>query len=165
MKKIVFILFCIVAIYFIAGPSKLDTLMDEEMPFFRSSNSGFSDVDPDASQAKHIKDFSEPGLITVVEFFDEKCSACTTWMMPKLKTLNTVRPDVSIKLIHMTKNYYRFWGEKYGLDVPHIPFTVLLDKQGEIIVADDGQDDDGVNMLIEWINAELKRDWEKKNHR
>ncbi|MEN8170836.1 MAG: thioredoxin family protein [Pseudomonadota bacterium] len=144
-------------IYFVVIPSRVNALMDGDGPFIESINSGYVDIDPEEYNASDIRAFAEPGLITIVEFHDDACAPCKT-MMGRFDRLIELRPDVSIKLIHMTKNYYSYWGNEYGLNVPHIPFTILLDKKGQVVAADDGHDNEGYELLIDWINAEIKRD-------
>ena len=157
MRNIIIALSIIAIIYFFSTQYQLDVLMDGEAPFVGSSNSGYSDIDPEESFATSVSDFSSPGLITVVEFHDEACASCRK-MIGYYDRLLKIRPDVSIKLIHMTKGQYRHWGKKFGLDVPSIPFTVLLNKKGEIMAADDGRKNDGYDLLRKWFDAEINRD-------
>lgn len=143
--------------YFFKPQSDLDVLMAGSEPFIETRNSGIFDVQPSRAHDNDIRIFAERGHITVVEFYDSNCRGCQM-VESDLERLNKIRPDVAIKLIHMTKNYYSYWGDHYGLNVLHVPFTVLINAEGNVVAMDDGEDDDGQNLLHEWINAELRRD-------
>ena len=157
MKKLVIFAVVIGAGWYWFGPgSDVRALMADDPPYIETENSGIFDVQPNAKDEKDIRIFSEPGRFTVIHLYDKKCSACRG-MYPHIERLYELRPDVAIKLLHVTKNYYSIIGKHYGLDVPHVPFTVILDKQGEIIASDDGHENAGYDLFYEWLNAEQKR--------
>lgn len=143
--------------YWFGPKSDLEILMAGEPPFIETKNSGIFDVRPSRTDDPDIRIFSESGRITLVQFYDEKCKPCRQ-MFGRIDNLSHMRPDVAIKLLHVSKNYYSIVGEHYGLDVPHVPFTVILDKEGEILASDDGHENAGYDLFYEWFNAERRRD-------
>ena len=154
-----FILIAIVigaSVYLFMPKSNLSILMAGERPFVETEDTGIFDVEPSKNHRNDIRVFSESGHITVVEFYDPKCKGCKM-VLRDLEKLSKLRPDVTIKLIHMSKNYYGYWGEHYGLDVPHVPFTVIIDSKGEILAMDKGHENDGQDLLYKWANAETQR--------
>lgn len=160
IKIIVLIAVIAGLVHFSLPESKLDILMKEsnaelEGGIFASREQRGAKFD--------INNITERGNVTVVEFYTDKCTGCIRLHQHFIKFLN-VRSDVVVKQVHMPDSWSVEWAKRqYGLAIGSTPHIYIFDALGNVIENDDGNNKDGFKLLYEWMDAELRKDFERKN--
>ena len=99
----------------------------------------------------------QPAHITVVAYTSDLCPACRK-LERHLASLVAMRPDVAVRRVDLGNRWSRLECKKqYGIDVRSVPHVVLFDADGNLLAQDQGRDKAGLELLYEWMNAELKR--------
>ena len=100
----------------------------------------------------------EPAHITVLAYTSDSCPGCRK-LKNHLARLLAIRPDVAVRMVDLGHR----WGgldykSLYGTEIRSVPHILLFDADGNLVAADDAKDKDGLELLYEWLNAEINRD-------
>lgn len=158
----IFIIIAVIAglVQFSLPESKLDLLMKESSAELEG---GILDSREQRDAEFNVNNIAERGNVTVVEFYTDKCTGCIRLHQHFKKFLN-VRSDVVVKQVRMPDNWSVDWAKRqYGLAIGSTPHIFIFDELGNVIANDDGNNKDGFKLLYEWMNAELRKDFESKN--
>jgi hypothetical protein len=149
--------------YFGFRSMELDLLL-KPVPVKSAESVGERFVDPDYSRRPiDDRDFAENGHITVVYYHLTTCPGCQK-LDADLKELRRLRPDVAVRKIALAMD----WSTEgmlrdFRREVGQTPFVVIYGPNRKIVAADKGRNEKAFGLLYAWINAELKREWERKN--
>ncbi|MGD2083777.1 MAG: hypothetical protein PVF91_12490 [Chromatiales bacterium] len=149
--------------FFFLRETPLDRLMDADAAV-ASEPGSIARIDPAADGSTAVQDLAAPGRITVVEFHDRSCQACTVSRSNLEKLLN-VRPDVAVRLVQVGDYGWRESGRKYGVEIWSVPHTVILEPDGRILAENTREEKAGSALLFEWINAEIARENDRRRVR
>lgn len=112
-----------------------------------------------------VRNLLEPGHITVVEFYTDSCPGCRR-LRGDLHRFLPLRPDVAVKMVRMPNDWNVPWAKRqFHLNIHFTPFIQIYDATGKLVVADDGEDDDANHALYNLMNAEIRKDWERRHQR
>lgn len=122
----------------------------------------FVDIEPSELQMTP-KQFSVPGVTTVVYFHDDKCSGCLQ-LDQSIPAFLVARPDVAIRKVRMElgSNGYSKAIKKYQWPIYMAPTILIFDKNSKLIAADEKTDSSGQDLLEKWITRELEKIEKKK---
>lgn len=163
MKKLlVAVILAGVAWYYTKPPTVLDHLM-------KASET----VTPDAGRPHIVRsgggaDFSvdapaEPGAPTIVEFYTDSCTGCQR-LHQHYKRFLAVRPDVVVRQVHMPDNWNVDWArQRFHQEIGSTPHILIYGADGQLLAGDVGLQKAGFDLLYEWLNAELKKEFERQH--
>ena len=103
-----------------------------------------------------------PGLTTIVYFHDKTCANCIV-MDRNVDDLLGLRPDVAVRKVSISVEgdaYYKAIRD-FQWKVYMSPSFIIFDQHGKMVAADDGTDDAGSELLIEWMTKEAEKAAEK----
>ena len=164
MKKLLLILAIAGgAYYFLEPASSLDLLMEPATAAVDPERAGLEIISEGGGPGFDVGDLAEPGLFTIVEFYTEACPACK-----KLRGHYTqflpLRSDVAVRRVRLPDRWGSgFVAREYGVNVKGTPHVIIYDPNGELIAADEGMDKGAYKLLYKWLDAEFKKDWERKH--
>ena len=102
-------------------------------------------------------DCSEPSHITVLAYTSDACDGCVK-LKGHLRKLVARRPDVAVRLVDLGKAWHGVdYKSLYGIDLRSVPHVVLFDAEGKVLAEDNSSGKAGLELLYEWMNAEMKR--------
>jgi len=102
-------------------------------------------------------DCSEPSHITVLAYTSDACGGCVK-LKGHLRKLVALRPDVAVRLVDLGRKWHGVdYKSLYGIELRSVPHVVLFDADGKVLAQDSASDKAGLELLYEWMNAELKR--------
>jgi len=162
MKKLLILLVIVGGVYqhFFRSPDKFDALSQTG-----ADGGGIEILTNQGGTWFNVNDLAEPGHITVVEFYTESCGACRR-LRGHYNKLLPLRPDLVVKRVKMPDRWSVQWARRqFHLNIGATPFIHIYDASGELIAADDGQGGDGRDTIYKLMNAELKKERERKNQR
>ena len=98
----------------------------------------------------------EPAHITVLAYTSDSCPGCRK-LTTHLARLVQMRPDVAVRIVDLGQR----WGgmdykNLYGIELRTVPHILLFDAEGQLLAEDKGRDKAGLNLLYDWLNAELR---------
>lgn len=160
MRNLLILLVIAGAVYhfFFRSPDTIDVLGVES-----EYQGGIETITNTNPRRFNVNDLAEPGQLTVVEFYTESCGACKKLRRHYDKFLK-LRPDVAIKRVRMPDRWSVKWARRqFHLNIGATPFIHIYDTQGELIAADSGRGGDGRETLYEWMNDEMRRDWQQRH--
>jgi len=110
----------------------------------------------------NVYDLPVPGLMTIVEFYTESCPGCKK-LKSQYKRFLKVRPDVAVRRVRMPDDWQPDWAKRqFGLMIGSTPHVLVFNENGEPVAMDEGENKAGFTMLYAWMNAELRKQWERK---
>ena len=135
-----------------ARASPLERVMEVPSSFGSGSRGGISYAIPGPA----LRNYCEPGRTTVFAFTSDRCPGCR-----QLKTLfgalTGLRPDVAVRIVDLGDNWSGDYRTMYGINLRSVPHVMIYDDAGELVAGDDGGDKAGLDLLCEWMNAEVRR--------
>jgi hypothetical protein len=135
---------------FFAPPSGLDALL-RPADAAAAGTPGIAQVLP-----PDLRSLPEPGRHTVVVISAKWCGACRQ-LDGHLNRFVHMRPDIAVRKIDMdAAGGWSGVSNAYGISVRAVPHVIIYGAAGELIAADGDGDRDGADLLIEWMNAELR---------
>ncbi|GEM_PF-1861538 len=149
--------------YFGFHKSTLDKLL-KPLPVASAQATGVRFVEPDYSRRPiEDKQYAESGQITIVYYHLESCPGCRR-LDDDLNELLRVRPDVAVRKISLagdwsTEGTLRDFGRTMG----QTPFIVIYGPNRKVLAEDHDRNGRAYNLLYNWINTELEREWKKNN--
>jgi len=163
MKKgYIFLIVFVAGIYWLVKPpAELAALMQAQE--VDTEYSGIKDVDARDGDYLDLSSLAHSGLVTVVALHTPSCPGCRS-LDGNLKRFLSVRPDVAVRWVQVSDN----WGpslvrRQFGIEMNVTPHVRLYNVEQQLIAADQGKSRDGANLLHEWMNSELKQDWERQH--
>jgi len=137
-------------------PGKMEVLMT---PMEVMSESGVRHVGVTPGSDFDADDLAEPGSLTIVEFYTDACSGCRSLHQHYQRFL-ALRPDVAVRQIRMPDKWsVNSAMRMYGLSIGSTPHIHIYDPQGQALAKDEGRNKAGFNLLYEWMNAELRKEF------
>ena len=103
-----------------------------------------------------------PGRFTVLAFYSDSCPGCRK-LQQHFQRFRALRRDVAIRLVDLGNR----WGNKnykalYGTSIRSVPHVMIYDPEAKLIAGDEGTDKAGLELLYDWMNAEIRRDFESR---
>ena len=171
MNKVIGIILVLGIGYWIFGhETVVDRLMDVEHPIQATEASGVQYYDPEPGSVFDMADLAEPGLITVVHLYKPSCRGCKI-MDKELDKLLSIRPDIAIRQVPSPGVIgYQAVSQGEELNVNFVPFILVFDGTGQQLASDNGEENEGEDLLVDWLNSEVDRkndelraEWERKH--
>ena len=158
MRKIIVLLIIAGAVYSLLKPANTaDILLASENIAKVTNQSGIKIVESYGGMAFDVNELAVPGQVTVVDFYVSWCRGCRK-LSADYKTFINVRPDVAIRRVKMKDKWNTLWAKKqYGLDIATTPHVLIFDSEGKVLVQDLGNNKQGLKMLYEWMNKEVRK--------
>lgn len=162
MKKLIFVIVLVVAAKYLFTGSNYPAVGQEA--------SKLKTID----YAKFVRDGWQPltslaveGQNTIIEVYAPSCPACKQFegMIPKMQKL---RPDVYIQQVNITDGFLKgTLSKKIKSDLRQdgicsTPHLVIVDTQGDIVVADNCNTKEAYKYFYTWYNAENKKSFKAK---
>lgn len=168
-NKIILGVVLVLAYLFISRETVIDKLMDVDFPISVTQESGIQFYDPEHYSTVDMADQPEMGLVSVVYLYKASCKSCQVFDK-NLNKLVGLRPDVAVTKIPgpgIGRYKATYMGEK--LNVRFLPFIMIFDREGKLVVSDEGEKHEGYDLFYEWLNDEvdrknvqLKEEWIRK---
>jgi hypothetical protein len=101
---------------------------------------------------------AERGLTTIVYFHDKACANCAI-RDRDIDDLLRVRPDVAVRKVSISPDggaYYKAIRD-FQWKVYMSPSVIIFDKDRKMVAADEGVDDEGSELLYEWMAKEAEK--------
>lgn len=162
IRHIRFFALIAVGLYFVSTceSSNVDSFVNSE--YAMAEGSGIREVEFDTERYDYTREVVE-GAHTVLYFYSDSCYGCRL-LHSQLPRFLVVRPDVAVRKFNLGA---RWSGDQayntYGLRIGKTPFIHVYDPEGNVIAADVGQKSEGFDFLYKWMNAELKKAWEREH--
>lgn len=165
MKHVLVFILIALGIYYLAiRKTDLDALMVPVANYTEAQvGNRFVEMEPERLPIQPWQ-LAEPGVNTVVYFHDEKCPSCRV-LDGNLADFLRARPDVSVRKVRVgpeEKDYAKA-NVDYQWRIFMSPCILIFNKDGKLVAADDRTETTGQKLLYQWINAELRKDYERKN--
>ena len=95
----------------------------------------------------NAKDYIEPGLPTIIEFYTDACAGCRV-LHGHFKKFLRLRPDVAVRQIRLPNDWQpqRVWRD-HNVKVGFTPFIIIYGSDGELIAQDEGRSSKGFDYL------------------
>jgi thiol-disulfide isomerase/thioredoxin len=143
-------------VYFFQGstaqPIDLLLKVPENPPTYASA--GIAEIKPDGP----VTAYAEPGRHTVITFYSQSCPGCRQ-LDGHLDRFAALRPDVAIRKVDLGKSWSSTAAARdYGEPIRSVPHVIIISADGDVIARDSDSDKAGLELLHQWINAELRRD-------
>lgn len=165
MKHVLVFVLIALSIYYLAiRKTELDTLMVPVANYTEAQvGNHFVEMEQERLPVEPWQ-LAEPGVITVIYFYDEKCPSCRV-LDGNLVDFLRVRPDVAVRKVRVGPEEKDFAKANvdYQWRIFMSPCILIFSKDGKLIAADDRTATTGQKLLYKWINAELRKDYERKN--
>lgn len=165
MKHVLVFALVALGIYYLAiRKTDLDVLMVPVANYTEEQvGNRFVEIDPERLPIAPWQ-LAESGVITVVYFYDEQCPSCRV-LDGNLADFLRVRPDVSVRKVRVGPEEKDFAKANvdYQWRIFMSPCILIFGKGGKLIAADDRTETTGQKLLYKWINAELRKDYDRKN--
>ena len=139
-----------------ARASPLERMMEAPSSFGPGGRGGISYATP----GPLLSNYCEPGRITVFAFTSDRCPGCQQ-LKTLLGTFTGLRPDVAVRIVDLGDNWSGDYRTMYGINLRSVPHVMIYDAAGELVAGDDG-DKAGLDLLCEWMNAEVRRRAEQR---
>lgn len=124
---------------------------------------GIETVSLDDTDGFDLQSLAEPERIVIVEFYTKRCPGCRR-LHQHFQRFLPLRPDVVVKRVEMPDDWTPEWAaNRYQLAIGSTPHIVIFDAQGVQLAADDGLNKKGFALLYQWMNTELRKQWEERN--
>jgi hypothetical protein len=143
-------------VWFYQGPSAdpIDVLLQAPDSFPASGSGGIAAIQARGS----VTAYAEPGRHSVIVLTSQRCPGCRQ-LERHLDSFTRMRPDVAIRTIDLGGEWNSMSvARDYGEPLHSVPHVVLVSADGDVIARDDGRDKEGLQLLYDWMNAELRRD-------
>lgn len=160
MKYLLIIMLILGGVYhFVMAPDPVDGLMRR---FTVTEDAGIKVLTQQGGADFNVYNLAVPGRITIVEFYTESCPGCQKLERQYVRFLK-VRPDVAIRRVQMPDDWQPEWAKrKFGLTIASTPHVLIFNANGKPVARDDGNDKAGFTLLYAWMNAELRKQWDKE---
>lgn len=162
MRHIKFFLVIAAGLYFVnTYETETDRLMNSQTaPLVEGA--GIREVDVDTERYDYSSEIVK-GTYTILYFYSDSCHGCRL-LHSQLPKFLKVRPDVAVRMFDLGDE----WSgddayNTYGLRIGKTPFIHIYDPDGELVAEDVGRESEGFDYLYKWMNAELKKAWDREH--
>lgn len=122
-----------------------------------SSTAGVGEIEAGPELAEHC----ELGCVTVFVFYSDSCPASSR-LREHIGRFSEIRRDVAFRMIDLGGR----WGGGdyeaiYGVKIRSMPHVMIYDAEAHLVAGDEGRDKDGLELLYDWMNAEIEREYDE----
>lgn len=167
-KAIALLVLLGIAYHFSIGSSTTAGYLLELPEVEKDNRSGVENIDGPHRKGFDVSGLAEPGLITIIQFYEKGCEACPAIDNYVNKLMET-RPDVALRRIEIPNNIWSTSLEKiYGIYFKKTVTFVVYDREGNLLATDggdtkNGKDNEKASILIwDWAKAEVARSGKQK---
>lgn len=159
-RHIVFFLLIAAGLYFVTTyESEVEGLVNAEYPVLEGS--GIRTVSFDTEYYDYRSEIVK-GTYTVMYFYSDSCPTCRR-VDADLKRFIKTRPDVAIRRFDLGYHWSSAGTyQTYGIRVRKTPFIHVYDADGNLVAEDVDMGNAGMKFLYDWMNAEYRKEWERK---
>ncbi len=136
----------------VASSAPLARVREVPTSFPPSSRGGVETI----TSKQALQGCTEPGRYTVVAFTSDTDPACQKLENNFYRFLS-IRRDVAIKKVKIGfQSDTQAMLARHRIDLASVPHVIIFDPRGKVVAQDTGHDKAGLELLNDWMYAELK---------